>query len=157
MRGFWLGDLAAAIRGGRRRAGPGYVRLPRQEIAVPLRSLFTGASAKGEGTTRAGRPCGHHMRLASGTLLAEGAWQEAQIDHLAPMPRAIWQRRDGLGSARQRPGREPQGLWGHEEIVMEIAGVRHSAVIYANGREASAVGHWDVIAGRRQHVSADGR
>ena len=77
MRGFWLGDLAAAIHGGR--AGLDLdTATPRREIAgPPLRSLFTGASAKGDGTTRAGQPCGHHMRLASGTLLAEDAWQEA--------------------------------------------------------------------------------
>ena len=59
------------------------------ENSRPLRSFFTEAIAKGDGTTRAGRPCGHHMRRESGTLLAEGAWQEAQIDHLAPMSRAI--------------------------------------------------------------------
>ena len=57
--------------------------------SLPLRSLSTGAIAKGKGTTRAGRPCGHHMRRESGTLLAEDAWQEAQIDHLATMPLAI--------------------------------------------------------------------
>ena len=39
--------IFCAIRGGRRRAGPGYVRLPSGNSRCPLRSLFTEAIAKG--------------------------------------------------------------------------------------------------------------
>ena len=97
---------------------------------MPPRSLFTEAIAKGEGTTRAGRPCGHHMRREFGTLLAEGAWQEAQIDHLATMllghlTMAEWPWLLDGGRAGSRTG------YGAREDRYRVAGVWHLAVIYA--------------------------
>ena len=83
-----LDDVTTAIRGGRAGLDLDTCDSPAGNRR-PQRSLFTGASANGEGTTKAGRPCGHHMRLVTGTLLAEGAWQEAQIGHLATMPLSI--------------------------------------------------------------------